>query len=198
MDDPNAILVVCIKAVCGDHVFGVVVLDLHEIADFPIGVLRQLDTDLDIDLLITPDADEVDLFGGMLPNVDLIVPALQFQKHDVLQGPVQHLSVIAQEAVFQCDVGQIILLLGGQDSLPLDVIAVAGVDDERLLQPAQVVIDGLYRDRAVLIAQELGDRAGREGLAHVLHQILHYPVKEILLVDPVPFDNTIRLDNHAR
>ena len=33
---------------------------------------------------------------------------------------------------------------------------------------------------------------------NVLHQILHYPVKEILLVDPVPFDNTIRLDNHAR
>ena len=129
MDDSNAILVAYIQAVCGDHVFGVVILDLHEVANLSVRVLRKLDADLDVDPLIPPDTDEVDLFGGVLPNIDLVAPALQLQEHDVLQGPVQHLPVVAQEAVFQCDVGQIILLLGSQNSLPLDVIAVAGVDD---------------------------------------------------------------------
>ena len=67
MDDSNAILVAYIQAVCGDHVFGVVILDLHEVANLSVRVLRKLDADLDVDLLIPPDTDEVDFFGAFFP-----------------------------------------------------------------------------------------------------------------------------------
>ena len=48
MDNPDAVLVAHIKAVGGDHVFGVVIRDFHKAANLPIRVFRQLDTDLDV------------------------------------------------------------------------------------------------------------------------------------------------------
>ena len=65
----------------------------------------------------------------------------------------------------------------------------AGIDDKDLLQPAQVVVDGFRGDGAMLAAQKLGDGAGRESLAHVLHQVLHHPVKQVRLIDPIAFEN---------
>ena len=71
----------------------------------------------------------------------------------------------------------------------MQVVAFAGVNDERLLQPAQIIIDAFHRDLAVLAFEESGDRICREGLAHILDDILHHTVKKILLVDAVTFDN---------
>ena len=72
MYNADAIFIACIQAVGGDHIFGVMIRNLHKIAYFPVRVFRQPDTDLDIDLLLPTDTDEVDLPGCVFPDINLV------------------------------------------------------------------------------------------------------------------------------
>ena len=85
----------------------------------------------------------------VLGYLALILAALQFKKHDVLHRAVQHFPVIAQQGIFERHIGEIVFLLGFQDALALQVIAFARIDNKRLLQPAQVVVDALHRNLAM-------------------------------------------------
>ena len=67
----------------------------------------------------------------------------------------------------------------------MQIVALTGIDDERLLQPAQVVVDALYRDLAVLTFQKGRNRIGGKGLAHIFDDEFHHTIKNILLIDAV-------------
>ena len=139
------------------------IADLHQVPHFTVGGFGDLDADLHIDAFVAARGDKVDLLCIVLADEDIVAAALQFEEHDILHRAVQHFAVITQQRVSQRDIGKIILLLRFQDALALQIIAFAGVDDECLLQPAQVVVDTLHRDLAVLAFEEGGDRVCREG-----------------------------------
>ena len=134
------------------------VADLHQVPHFAVRCFWDPDADLHINALVAARCNKVDLLCIVLADVNIVAAALQFEVHDVLHRAVQHFAVITQQRVFQGDIGKIILLLRFQDTLALQVITFAGVDDKRLLQPTQVVVDTLHRDLAVLAFQEGGDR----------------------------------------
>ena len=169
MNDFDAVFDAGIHFVERDDIFGVMVAELHQVPHLAVGRFGDLDADLHVNALVAARGDKVDLLGIVLADEDIVAAALQFEEHDVLHRAVQHFAVIAQQRVFQGDVGKVILLLRFQDTLALQVVAFAGVDDKCLLQPAQIVVDALHRDLAVLAFEEGGDRVCREGLAHILN-----------------------------
>ena len=150
MNDLNAILDTGIHFIERNDIFGVMVTDLHQVSDLAVRSLRNPDTDLHIDSLSAACGHKVDFLCIILSNENIVTSALQFKKHDVLHCTVQHFAVIAQQSIFQGNIGQVILLLGFQDALALQVIAFARIDNKRLLQPSQIVIDALHRNLAML------------------------------------------------
>ena len=54
----NAVVIAGSKRIAADHIFMIVVAQLHEVRRLTVGVLRQTVADLHIDALITPDTDK--------------------------------------------------------------------------------------------------------------------------------------------
>ena len=158
MHDLNAVFNPRIHVIQGDNILGLMILDLHEVAHLVVRVRRQLDADLHIDPLIAAGGHKVDLLGIILADIHIVPPPLKLQKHDVLHGPVQHFAVIAQQGIFQGDIGQIILLqqfLLGQSAADFEVQLLAerpGVDGDRHIASRQIGGD--------LVGHELGVGAG--------------------------------------
>ena len=47
----------CIHVVQGDDILGIVIFYLHQVSNLPVGALRNLNTDLDIYLFVSPLGD---------------------------------------------------------------------------------------------------------------------------------------------
>ncbi len=111
MDNFNTVFDPHIHTVHRDHILGVVVLDLHQVADLTVGIRGKLDADLDIDFFIPARCNEVDFFRVVFPNENIVAAPLQFHEHDIYYGRVQHLAVISKQALYQGHNRQIELLL---------------------------------------------------------------------------------------
>ena len=129
MYDAYPVLVSGRQSVQRRHIFWIVVPYLHQVAYFPIRVLRQSDADLHIDTLTLPRGNEVDLFRLVLPDKDLVTAPEQLQIDDISQCAIEHFPIIAQEGIFQRNVRQIVFFLRFQNRLALQIEAMAGVDD---------------------------------------------------------------------
>ena len=69
MHDFNAVFNPYVHVIQGDNVFGVMVLDLHEVAHLTVRARRQLDADLHIDPLVAAGGHKIDLpIRAMLPE----------------------------------------------------------------------------------------------------------------------------------
>ena len=84
MNDSDSIDVSSIQFVQSDDVFWIMVFDFHQVIDFPIRVVRKLDTDLYIEFFIPFRGDKVDFFCVVLSDIDIIFSSFQFKKDDIL------------------------------------------------------------------------------------------------------------------
>ena len=85
----------------------------------------------------------------------------------LFDADIQHLSIVPQKTILQCNIGQVVFFLCFQESFALNIIPVTGIYDEGFLQPVQIVVDGFYGNRAPLVSQKLSDGRKAEILSFV-------------------------------
>ena len=154
MYNPNPVLDSGVHFVQRDDILRIVIPDLHQIPDLTVRTRWNLHTDLNIDPLIAAYSDEINLFSVVLSDINIISAAFQFEKHDILDRAVKHLTVVSEQRVFQGNVGKIIFFLRLEYALALKVVAFAWIDYECLLKPADIVVDALDRDFSILAFKE--------------------------------------------
>lgn len=125
-----------IRIIYGNDIFGIMILDLHKTAHLLLRALREPDAGLYIDSFISANGHKVDLLGVILAGIHIVPPALQLQKHNVLHGSIQYLSVIARQGIFQRHIRKVVFFPVLQDFFTFQIIPLAGIEDKRLLQPA--------------------------------------------------------------
>ena len=113
-----------VELVQGDHVLGEVVPDAVVDPEFPVNSFRggQQVGDLDIELLSPLFTDKVDFLVPGLADGDGVAPAQQLQIHDVLQNQVDVAHIAAVDGLPDAVVGDVVLLVGGQDLLALEIL----------------------------------------------------------------------------
>ena len=72
MHDLDTVDVACGQFVHRHHILRVMVFDLQQVGNLPVGFLRQIAAYLHIDPLVPPHGHEVDLLGGVFADVNII------------------------------------------------------------------------------------------------------------------------------
>ena len=185
-----------VELVQGDHILGEVVPDTVVDPEFPVDGLwgGQKVGDLDIEFLASLFADEVDLLVTGFADSDGVAPAQQLQIHDVLQNQVDVTHIAAVDGRPDAVVGDVVLLVGGEDLLALEILPLDLEQQEGVGAETQVVQNRLRGHGALLAAEELDQRAGGEGGAHIGHHIGDDPLQQIHIPHLVPLDDVLELD----
>ncbi len=79
MHDLDPVFIAGRQAVQGYDIFGIVVPNHHQVANLPIGILRQTHTDLHIDTLIASIRHKIDFFRIVFADEHIVTAALQFK-----------------------------------------------------------------------------------------------------------------------
>ena len=79
MHDLDPVFIAGHQAVQGYDIFGIVVPNHHQVANLPIGILRQTHTDLHIDTLIASIRHKIDFFRIVFADEHIVTAALQFK-----------------------------------------------------------------------------------------------------------------------
>ena len=72
MNDPDTVLNSHVHFVQRHHIFRIMILDLHQVSDLAVGIIRQLHADLHIYPLVAAVGNKVDFFRVVLPDEHLI------------------------------------------------------------------------------------------------------------------------------
>lgn len=148
----------------GENHFGIVIFDPHQRINLPlegIGIIHAV-CHLDINLLIAFDSNKVDFLFVQYPGIKLISPAQQFNGNDVLNHPAIIGVLGAQLGIFEGMITQIILVIGSQIPLPLNVITPHLIECERIAQIFDVSADGAVVGGHLLFI-EVGGHAASGG-----------------------------------
>ena len=119
MDDPDPVFISESELVHADDIFGVVILDIHQVADFPFGIFRELAANLNIDFFSASLADKVDFFDTIFPDIDRVSSSPHFEIDDIFQHGSDHALSEPCTAAAERDIGKIIFLLRFQHGFPL-------------------------------------------------------------------------------
>lgn len=187
MHDFDPIDIACGQFVQRYYIFRIMVFNLQQVGDLPVGFLRQIAAHLHIDPLIPPHGYEVDLLGGVFADIHIIALPPKFKVHDVFQHSGNGFRIKAHHAVFERSVRKIELFLRFEDSLALHIVPLAAVDHECFFQPFQIIIYRFHREGAPFAFHEFHDGVGRKSLADILYDILYHPVEQVKIRDIVSF-----------
>ena len=113
-----------VELVQGHHVLGEIIPDGLVDPELPVNRLRggQQVGDLDIELLASLFADEVDLLVSGLAHGNGVAPAQQLQIDDVLQNQVDIPHITAVDCLPDAVVSDVVFLVGGEDLLALEIL----------------------------------------------------------------------------
>ena len=165
------------EVIRSQNILGIIVPDIQKPVIFPALCFFRSDAfrNLNVQFLVLPGGNEVNLAVAGFPDVHRIAPAAQFQINHIFKTCGNGICIVAQDAVPQRGVSQIEFLLGFQQLLALQVIPGAAVKQISLLQLFQIAVDGFVIQRTVLCFQIVGDGLGREGVAKVLPRANYAP-----------------------
>ena len=90
MDDLDPVFISESELVHADDIFGVVILDIHQIAGFPFGIFRELAANLNIDFFSASLADKIDFFDTIFPDIDRVSSSPHFEIDDIFQYGSYH------------------------------------------------------------------------------------------------------------
>ena len=185
-----------VEFVQGHHILGEVVPDGVVDPELPVDGLQggQQVGDLDIELLPPLFTDEVDLLVPGLAHGDGVAPAQQLQIDDVLQDQVDVPHIASVDSLPDAVVSDVVFLVGGEDLLALEVLPLDLEQEVCVGAEPQVVQNGFCGNGALFVAEELDQRAGGEGGAHIGHHIGDDPLQQIHIPHLVPLDDILELD----
>ena len=177
MHDFDPIDIACGQFVQRYDIFRVMVFDLQQVGNLPVGFLRQIAAYLHIDPLVPSHSHEVDLLGGVFADIHIIALPPKLKVHNVLQHGGNGFWVEAHHAVFERSVRKIEFLLRFQDGLALHIVPLTTIDHKSFFQPFQIIIDRFHGEGASFAFHEFHDGVGRKSLAYILYNILYYTVE---------------------
>ena len=107
MDDPDPVFISECELVHADDIFGVVILDIHQIAGFPFGIFQELAANLNIDFFSASLADKIDFFDTIFPDIDRVSSSSHFEIDDIFQHGSDHALPEPRTAVAERDIGTV-------------------------------------------------------------------------------------------
>ena len=91
-------------------------------------------------------------------------------------------------------VGNVILLIGGKDLLPLQVLTLDLIEQICVAAVFNVVQDGLRCNGSLLVFEELRQRSCGECRTHIRNHISDDAFQQVYVTDFVPRHNILKLD----
>ena len=73
MDDPDPVFISESELVHADDIFGVVILDIHQVAGSPFGIFRELAANLNIDFFSASLADKIDFEAKKIGKIQRVL-----------------------------------------------------------------------------------------------------------------------------
>ena len=115
---------------------------------------RQKVCDLNVELLSLFFADKVNLLVASLSDGDIVAPAQQFQKNDVLQNQIDVPHIAAVDRLTDTVVCDVVFLVGGQNLLALKILPLDLIQQECVSTEFQIIQDRLRGYRTVFVPEE--------------------------------------------
>lgn len=150
--------------------------------------------DLDIQFLAAFVAYKVDFFITCSADSDLVVPAQQFQIHDILQDEIDVPHISAENSLADAVISNIILLVGSEDLLALQIFSLHLIKQISLAAVFDIVQDRFWGDGALLAFQKLCKRSCGEGCTDIGDHISNNSLQQIDIPDFISLHDVLELD----